>query len=94
MKTIIELQKELKMAMAGEAKAEGSQYQTGIIIDLHEPEGNVFAILGLCQSLFRKLGIADEWPAFYKECRAGYYKDVLNIARRWFGFIYLNEDAK
>jgi hypothetical protein len=91
MQTIAELQKTLKMAMAGEAAAEGAKYSTGIIIDLQSPEGNVFYILGLCQDLFRKLGITDEWPAFYKECRAGYYKDVLAIARRWFGFIYINE---
>lgn len=59
MQTITELQKTLKMAMAGKAKADGTKYNTGIIIDLHSPEGNVFYMLGICQDLFRKFGISE-----------------------------------
>lgn len=93
MQTIFDLQQTLKKAMAGETKAEGAKFPTGIIIDLHAPEGNVFCIMGLCQRLFRQFRIDDEWANYYKECRNGYYKDVLEISRRWFGFIYLNEPA-
>ena len=91
MENLRDLEKKLKMAMAGEAAADHSKYHTGIVIDLAGPEGNVFYIMGLCQKLFRQMGIADDWAAFYKECQKGYYKDVLDIARRWFGFIYINE---
>lgn len=92
MDTIAELQKKLKMATAAEAKAEGALYPTGIIIDLNSPEGNVFYIMGLCQKLFRQLGLGDEeYNRYFKECQNGYYKDVLEISRRWFGLIYINE---
>lgn len=92
MDTIVQLQEKLKMTMAGEAKAEGAMFPTGIIIDLAAPEGNVFYIMGLCQKLFRQLDLGDEeYQRYFKECQNGYYKDVLEISRRWFGFIYINE---
>lgn len=93
MNTITELQKKLDLALAGEAKAEGAIYPTGIIIDLNSPEGNVFYIMGLCQKLFHQLELSDEeYQRYFKECQNGYYKDVLEISRRWFGFIYINEE--
>ena len=73
---------------------EDVKYPTGIIIDLGGPEGNVFYIMGLCNKLFREMKIESEWPKFYKECQKSYYKDVLTLARRWFGFIYLNENKQ
>lgn len=94
MDTIAALQNKLKMAMNGEAKAESALYPTGIIIDLAAPEGNVFYIMGLCQKLFAQFGLNDEeYGRYFKECQKGYYKDVLEISRRWFGFIYINEPA-
>lgn len=92
MQTIKDLEQKLKLAKAAAEKAEGSLYKTNIIIDLQSPEGNVFYIMGLCQQLFDRLGLGhDEYKKYYKECVKGYYKDVLEISRRWFGFIYLNE---
>jgi hypothetical protein len=93
MQTVSELQKTLKQAMAAEAAADGARFQTGIIIDLASPEGNVFYIMGLCQRLFKQYGIADEWKNYYNEVRKGYYKEVLEISRKWFGFIYINGNA-
>lgn len=94
METIAELQKKLNLATAAETKADGALYPTGIIIDLNSPEGNVFYIMGLCQRLFRQLALGDdEYQHYFKECQNGYYKDVLEISHRWFGFIYINEGA-
>ena len=76
--------------MAQDNNIEAIFYPTDITLDLAGPEGNVFYIMGLCKKLFCQLDIADEWPRYYNECRKGYYKDVLAISRRWFGFNYIN----
>ena len=95
MQTIMELENKLKLAKAAASeKIEGALFQTGIIIDLDSPEGNVFHIMGICARLFDQLGLShDEYKKYFNECRNGYYKDILEISRRWFVFIYLNEHA-
>ena len=91
MQTIREMEQNLKLAKAARHESPVAFFSTGIVIDLRAPEGNVFAIMGLCQRLFRQLGMPEEYTNYHNECRKGYYKHVLDISRRWFGFIYLNE---
>lgn len=95
MQTITELENKLNQAKTVASIAmEGALYPTGIILDLATSEGNVFHIMGLCSRLFQQMGLGDEeYKKYFKECTKGYYKDVLEISRRWFGFIYLNEPA-
>jgi hypothetical protein len=94
MKTIFELERELDLARVGESEASGAKYHTGIIIDLASSDGNVFSILGQCQRLLRMLGIEKEWPEFHRQCLKTSYADILEHARRQFGFIYINEGAE
>jgi hypothetical protein len=93
MQTIMQLEKQLELAKATRNESQVAFFSTGIVIDLLAPEGNVFAIMGLCQSLFCQFGMPEEITKYHNECRNGYYKDVLEISRRWFSFIYLNEQT-
>jgi hypothetical protein len=53
------------------------------IITLNSPQGNAFALMGVAQSLARKLGKDGE--AIQKEMMAGDYDDLLKVFEREFG---------
>lgn len=61
--------------------------QSGIVIDLKSPEGNVFFILGICNRLAKEYGISDWKSPHYNEMK---YEDILDLCQKQFGLIYLN----
>ncbi len=36
----------------------GTKYQTGLVIDLSGPAGNIFYLMGVCNRLVRELGLS------------------------------------
>ena len=52
METIDALGRKLDAARRGA----GAKYQTGLVIDLNGPAGNIFYLMGVCNRLTRELG--------------------------------------
>lgn len=90
MDTIQELENKLKQAKQQQQAINDAKFPTGIIIDLHAPEGNALAILGVCKGLFQQLDMMEEYKDFYEKFIKNDYKSGLALAREWFGFIYIN----
>ena len=55
METIDALERKLHAARRG---VPGAKYQTGLIIDLNGPAGNIFYLMGVCNRLVRELGLS------------------------------------
>lgn len=91
MYSIAELEEQLKQAKTAiKDQSSDVKFPTGIVIDLKSPDGNIFAILGLCKYLFGRFGISEEFAVFKVKAQSGTYKEALALAHSWLGFIYTN----
>lgn len=91
MNTIETLKQKLKQAEACDKDITDVKYPTGIVIDLSSYQGNVFFITGMARHILHQLSAdASEYEEYKKECEHKCYKEILEISRRWFGFIYIN----
>ena len=88
METIDALERKLHAARRGVL---GAKYQTGLVIDLNGPAGNIFYLMGVCNRLVRELGLSAQLKHEYKteiNC-AGDYQSRLTIMQKWFGFVFV-----
>ena len=88
METIDALERKLHAARRG---VPGARYQTGLVIDLNGPAGNIFYLMGVCNRLVRELGLLVQLK---RECEteinsAGDYQSRLIIMQKWFGIVFV-----
>ena len=71
-----------------------AKYQTGIVIDLKSPQGNVFYLMGLANLLIRELGLSAEEIAEFKreQASATTYQAHLALLRKWFGIVFVESN--
>ncbi len=56
-------------------------------INLAGPQGNAFAVLGICSAKAREKGVSEaEIKAFSKEAMSGDYGHLLRVCSKWFDF--------
>ena len=69
-----------------------AKYPTDIVIDLKSPQGNVFYLIGLANRLMRELSLSAEEIAEFKreQARATTYQAHLNLLRKWFGVVFVD----
>lgn len=69
----------------------GARYQTGLVIDLNGPAGNIFYLMGVCNRLVRELGLSAQLKHEYKTeiNSAGDYQSRLTIMQKWFGIVFV-----
>ena len=86
METIDALERKLHAARRGESK-----YQTGLVIDLNEPTGNIFYLMGMCNRLVHELGLSEQLKREYETeiSSAGDYQSRLTIMQKWFGIVFV-----
>ncbi|MDE6250769.1 MAG: hypothetical protein K2M34_04010 [Alphaproteobacteria bacterium] len=72
----------------------GAKYQTGIVIDLKGPQGNVFYLIGLANKLAQERGLSPEEMAEFKceQSSATTYQPHLSLLRTWFGIVFVGSD--
>ena len=88
METIDALERKLHAARRG---VPGARYQTGLVIDLNGPAGNIFYLMGVCNRLVRELGLSAQLK---HECEteinsADDYQSRLIIMQKWFGIVFV-----
>ena len=69
----------------------GARYQTGLVIDLNGPAGNIFYLMGVCNRLMRELGLSAQLKREYETeiNSAGNYQSRLTIMQKWFGIVFV-----
>ena len=89
METIEALEQKLYAARRG---VPGAKYPTGLIIDLNGPAGNIFYLMGVCNSLVRELGLSAQLKQEYETeiNSAGDYQSRLTIMQKWFGIVFVD----
>ena len=89
METIDALERKLHAARRG---VPGARYQTGLVIDLKGPAGNIFYLMGVCNRLVRELRLSAQLKQEYEiEINfAGDYQSRLTIMQKWFGIVFVN----
>ena len=89
METIDALERKLHAARRG---VPGARYQTGLVIDLSGPTGNIFYLMGICNCLVRELGLSAQLKREYETeiNSAGDYQSLLTIMQKWFWIVFLN----
>ena len=89
METIEALEQKLYAARRG---VPGAKYPTGLIIDLNGPAGNIFYLMGVCNSLVRELGLSAQLKQEYETeiTSAGDYQSRLTVMQKWFGFVFVD----
>ena len=89
METIDVLGRKLHAARRG---VSGARYQTGLVIDLNGPAGNIFYLMGVCNRLVRELGLSVQLKREYETeiNSAGDYQSRLTIMQKWFGIVFVN----
>lgn len=89
METIDALERKLHAAQRG---VPGARYQTGLVIDLSGPAGNIFYLMGICNRLVRELGLSAQLKREYETeiNSAGDYQSRLTILQKWFGIVFVN----
>ncbi len=88
METIDALEWKLHAARRG---VPGARYQTGLVIDLNGPAGNIFYLMGVCNRLVRELGLSAQLKREY-ETEINYtcdYQSRLTIMQKWFGIVFV-----
>ena len=88
METIDALERKLYTARRG---VPGAKYQTGLVIDLNGPAGNIFYLIGVCNRLARELGLLTQLK---RECKteinsADDYQSRLTVMQKWFGIVFV-----
>ena len=88
METIDVLERKLHTAQRG---VPGARYQTGLVIDLNGPAGNIFYLMGMCNRLVRELGLSEQLKREYKTeiNSASNYQTRLTVMQKWFGFVFV-----
>ena len=88
METIDVLERKLYAARLG---VSGARYQTGLVIDLNGPAGNIFYLMGVCNRLVRELGLSAQLKHEYKTeiNSVGDYQSRLTIMQKWFGIVFV-----
>ncbi len=69
----------------------GARYQTGLVIDLNGPAGNVFYLMGMCNRLVRELGLSTQLKHEYETeiNSANDYQSRLTVMQKWFGIVFV-----
>ena len=69
----------------------GTKYQTGLVIDLNGPAGNIFYLMGLCNRLVRELELSAQLKREYETeiNSASNYQSRLTIMQKWFGIVFV-----
>ena len=88
METIDALERKLHAAQRG---VPGARYQTGLVIDLSGPAGNIFYLMGVCNRLVRELELSVQLKREYETeiNSAGDYQSRLTIMQKWFGIAFV-----
>ena len=88
METIEALERKLHVARRG---VSGAKYQTGLVIDLNGPAGNIFYLMGVCNRLVRELGLSAQLKREYETeiHSAGDYQSRLTVMQKWFGIVFM-----
>lgn len=88
METIDALERKLRATQRG---VPGARYQTGLVIDLNGPAGNIFYLMGVCNRLVRELGLSEQLKHEYETevNSAGDYQSRLIIMQKWFGIVFV-----
>lgn len=88
METIDALERKLHAAQRG---VPGAKYQTGLVIDLNGPAGNIFYLMGVCNRLVRELGLSAQLKREYETeiNSAGNYQSRLTVMQKWVGFVFV-----
>lgn len=88
METIDALERKLHAARRG---VPGTKYQTGLVIDLNGPAGNIFYLMGVCNHLVRELGLSAQLKHEYETeiNSANDYQSRLTIMQKWFGIVFV-----
>ena len=88
METIDALEQKLHAARRG---VPGARYQTGLVIDLSGPTGNIFYPMGACNRLVRELGLSEQLKHEYETeiNSADDYQSRLIIMQKWFGIVFV-----
>ena len=88
METIDTLERKLHAARRG---MPGARYQTGLVIDLNGPTGNIFYLMGVCNRLVRELGLSAQLKREYETeiNSAGDYQSCLTVMQKWFGIVFV-----
>ena len=88
METIDALERKLHAARRG---VPGARYQTGLVIDLSGPAGNIFYLMGVCNRLVHELGLSAQLKHEYETeiSSAGNYQSRLTVMQKWFGVVFV-----
>ena len=88
METIDALERKLHVARRGVL---GARYQTGLVIDLNGPAGNIFYLMGVCNRLVRELGLSAQLKREYETeiNSAGDHQFRLTVMQKWFGIVFM-----
>ncbi len=88
METIEALERKLHAARRG---VPGARYQTGLVIDLSGPAGNIFYLMGVCNRLVCELGLSVQLKREYEAeiNSANDYQSRLTIMQKWFGIVFV-----
>lgn len=88
METIDALERKLHAARRGVL---GTKYQTGLVIDLNGPAGNIFYLMGVCNRLVRELGLSAQLKREYETeiNSVGGYQSRLTVMQKWFGIVFV-----
>ena len=88
MEMIEALERKLHAARRG---VPGARYQTGLVIDLNGPAGNIFYLMGVCNRMVRELGLSAQLKREYETeiNSAGDYQSRLTIMQKWFGIVFV-----
>lgn len=88
METIDVLEQKLHVARWG---VPGVRYQTGLVIDLNGPTGNIFYLMGVCNRLVHELGLSTQLKREYETeiNSADDYQSRLTVMQKWFGITFV-----
>ena len=88
METIDALEQKLHAAQRG---VSGARYQTGLVIDLNGPAGNIFYLMGVCNRLVRELGLSAQLKREYETeiNSADDCQSRLTIMQKWFWIVFV-----
>ena len=69
----------------------GAKYQTGLVINLNGPAGNIFYLMGMCNRLVRELGLSTQLKHEYETeiNSVGDYQSRLTVMQKWFGIVFV-----
>ena len=88
METIEALEQKLYAVRQG---VPGARYQTGLVIDMNGPAGNIFYLMGVCNCLVHELGLSAQLKHEYETeiNSAGDYQSRLTVMQKWFRIVFV-----